>query len=419
MRGQADTRRAGDATVTIRPLSSRHADARLASQRAHQRTSTNAARVTRARRLRCEAAVRRHSALPAQRACAPGRRSGRAGSASDAHRRDRPAARARSTAFRLRAASMPGARPVRLLTRNTCVSTANVGSPNATLSTTLAVLRPTPGRASSASRDRGHAGRRDRSISRRQVSIRFLALLRYRPIVRMCSSTPSTPSASICARRGRDREQPSRGLVDADVGGLRRQQHGGQQFEHAGVLQFRDRLRVGLAQRREEGLDIDRRMELMSACAPGPASLPPRPRRASFAARPDRRSCWRLSRSASLALAIRGQALSFSRLVRARCARCGPRSVRGTRRPVPGSMPPSRLRPGVASSSEMQSTGQTGMHSSQPVQSGSITVCMSFGAPTMQSTGQALMHSVQPMHQASSITAIRRGPSCRCPDSAP
>ena len=47
---------------------------------------------------------------------------------------------------------LPGARPVRLLTRKMCVSTAMVGWPKATFSTTLAVLRPTPGKASSASR---------------------------------------------------------------------------------------------------------------------------------------------------------------------------------------------------------------------------------------------------------------------------
>ena len=59
----------------------------------------------------------------------------------------------------------------------------------------------------------------------------------------------------------------------------------------------------------------------------------------------------------------------------------------------------------------MQSTGQAGTHSSQPVHWDSITVCMRLAAPTMQSTGQAWMHSVQPMHSASSITASRRGPS--------
>src|SRR3546814_8931617 len=49
----------------------------------------------------------------------------------------------------------PGARPVRFATRKICVSTAMVGSPKAMLSTTLAVLRPTPGRRCSASRSRG------------------------------------------------------------------------------------------------------------------------------------------------------------------------------------------------------------------------------------------------------------------------
>ena len=53
-------------------------------------------------------------------------------------------------------AVLPGANPVRLATRNTCVSTAIVGSPNATLSTTLARLavRP-PATPRAASRSRG------------------------------------------------------------------------------------------------------------------------------------------------------------------------------------------------------------------------------------------------------------------------
>ena len=45
---------------------------------------------------------------------------------------------------------LPGARPVRLATRKTWVSTAIVGWPKATLSTTFAVLRPTPGSLTSA-----------------------------------------------------------------------------------------------------------------------------------------------------------------------------------------------------------------------------------------------------------------------------
>ena len=45
--------------------------------------------------------------------------------------------------------------PSRLATRKTWVSTARVDSPKAVLRTTLAVLRPTPGSASSASRSGG------------------------------------------------------------------------------------------------------------------------------------------------------------------------------------------------------------------------------------------------------------------------
>ena len=71
----------------------------------------------------------------------------------------------------------PGARPVRLETRNTCVSTAMVGSPNAMLSTTFAVLRPTPGSASNASRSRGTMPS-CKAISFSDKAITFFALLR-------------------------------------------------------------------------------------------------------------------------------------------------------------------------------------------------------------------------------------------------
>ena len=53
----------------------------------------------------------------------------------------------------------------------------------------------------------------------------------------------------------------------------------------------------------------------------------------------------------------------------------------------------------------MQSTGQGGRHSSQPVHQLAITVCINFDAPTIASTGQAWMHFVQPMQSASTITA--------------
>ena len=51
----------------------------------------------------------------------------------------------------------------------------------------------------------------------------------------------------------------------------------------------------------------------------------------------------------------------------------------------------------------MQSTGQAGTHSSQPVHSASTTVCMNFGAPTMASTGQAWMHLVQLADAAAAV----------------
>ena len=54
----------------------------------------------------------------------------------------------------------------------------------------------------------------------------------------------------------------------------------------------------------------------------------------------------------------------------------------------------------------MQSTGQGGRQSSQPVQRSASTVCINFVAPTIASTGHAATHRVQPMHAASSIRAM-------------
>ena len=53
----------------------------------------------------------------------------------------------------------------------------------------------------------------------------------------------------------------------------------------------------------------------------------------------------------------------------------------------------------------MQSTGQGATHSSQPVHSSAMTVCMRRGAPTMASTGQGGRHLVQPMQRSSSMSA--------------
>ena len=71
-----------------------------------------------------------------------------------------------------------------------------VGSPNPTLSTTLAVLRPTPGRASKASRVRGTSPPYA-STKILQVSNKCRALLRYSPMVLICDSKPSSPKASM------------------------------------------------------------------------------------------------------------------------------------------------------------------------------------------------------------------------------
>ena len=51
------------------------------------------------------------------------------------------------------------------------------------------------------------------------------------------------------------REEPARGLVHAHVGGLCRQQHGGQQLEHVGVFELGVWLRVGSLKRGEERRD--------------------------------------------------------------------------------------------------------------------------------------------------------------------
>ncbi len=53
----------------------------------------------------------------------------------------------------------------------------------------------------------------------------------------------------------------------------------------------------------------------------------------------------------------------------------------------------------------MQSTGQGATHSSQPVHSSAMTVCMRRGAPAMASTGQGGRHLVQPMQRSSSMNA--------------
>ena len=78
------------------------------------------------------------------------------------------------------------------------VSTAMVASPKATFITTFAVLRPTPGSASSSAWVCG-TWPPWRSSSRWLSAITFLALVRNRPIVLMCSISFFSPNATISA----------------------------------------------------------------------------------------------------------------------------------------------------------------------------------------------------------------------------
>jgi hypothetical protein len=65
----------------------------------------------------------------------------------------------------------------------------------------------------------------------------------------------------------------------------------------------------------------------------------------------------------------------------------------------------------------MQSTGQGGRQSSQPVHSAASTVCIRRFAPMIASTGQGGRQRAQPMQAASSITATVSGPSTPQPGS--
>src|SRR5688572_30692282 len=92
----------------------------------------------------------------------------------------------------------PGAIFVRFATRKMCVSTAIVGSPKIVLRTTFAVFRPTPGNASSASREHGTS---PPCLCAMEVAVAmmFFALAFHRPMVRMYFESPSTPRAAMAS----------------------------------------------------------------------------------------------------------------------------------------------------------------------------------------------------------------------------
>ena len=205
--------------------------------------------------------------MPGTSACARGRCSGRAGSASDGRaslplRRARPCLEPDSTASGV----SPGARPVRLDTRKTCVSTAMVGSPKATLSTTFAVLRPTPGSASSASRSRGTSPPCfSISSSRQRDDVLGLGVEQADGLDVV--HQPLEPSATICCGVVDPFEQRLGRLVDADVGRLGRQHHGDQQRIGVDVFQLRLGLRHGGRQPGENRVGLRRASAGAPPCA--------------------------------------------------------------------------------------------------------------------------------------------------------
>ena len=123
------------------------------------------------------------------------------------------------------------------------VSTGKAGTPNAWAITTLAVLWPTPGSASSDSESGRHLAAGVDDLVRR--GHRFFALVGARPTSRITSwialRAERRPSAPACRRQ---REQRRRHLVDLLVGGLRREHDRDEQRERIDVVE-RDR-RIGV-----------------------------------------------------------------------------------------------------------------------------------------------------------------------------
>ena len=135
------------------------------------------------------------------------------------------------------------------------MSTAMVGSPNAMLSTTLAVLRPTPGSASSASRSAGTLPPCS-STSFCDSATTFFALVRKQPDGLDEVAHARFAERDHLLRRVGEREQRRRRLVDAGIGRLRRQHHRDQQREGIDVLELALGLRVGACEAAERLLDF-------------------------------------------------------------------------------------------------------------------------------------------------------------------
>ncbi len=149
-------------------------------------------------RLRLVFAEIDHGAAQDIRACGPCRCSARAAAASDARATGIPAAPGAAAGLRPRA----GCRRARAQAgsqREKCAyRPASSACPNALFNTTFAVLRPTPGSSSSASRCCGTVPSYFSSRTA-HVARMFFTLPGYSPIVRTYAVSPSCPSARIAA----------------------------------------------------------------------------------------------------------------------------------------------------------------------------------------------------------------------------
>ena len=92
--------------------------------------------------------------------------------------------------------------PMRRVTRMKCVSGVIPGMPKALPSTTLAVLRPTPGRLTSSSRVPGTCPSNSSTICWLKARIDSV-LLRKKPVGRTISSTSARSAAAIAVASGK------------------------------------------------------------------------------------------------------------------------------------------------------------------------------------------------------------------------
>ncbi len=150
---------------------------------------------------------------------------------------------------------LPGARPVRLPTRNTWVSTAMVCSPNAMLSTTLAVLRPAPGSDFDFGAGARHLAAEfgDQLFRQRNDVLRLVAV---EPDGLDVIADLVLAEREHLLRRVGDRKQRACRLVDAGVGRLRRQNDRDQQRVGIEMLKFALRLGIDLSEAAERVADF-------------------------------------------------------------------------------------------------------------------------------------------------------------------